>query len=275
MSIYDNTDVDLSIVIPAYNEAGNLGALVDEIVWGLRELAQVPDYEIIIVDDCSSDTTLSEARSCMERYEQVRVYSHEVRAGKSAALRSAFAEVEGPWVVTFDGDGQNDPADLVKYWDYIATGPSNRIYAGVRRRRNDGIVKMLTSRFANRIRRFLLDDGTRDTGCGFKVMPKALVKNLPYFDNMHRFFPALAKLNGFDVEELVINDRPRQHGMSKYGFFDRASVAMLDLIGVFWLKQRKYRAGRSVPVLLERQISRHSEQSLSDKPLGPHGNVGT
>ena len=234
---------ELSIVIPAYNESGNIQKLINEIRDALATITPVPDYEIIVVDDCSSDDTLAEIKESMAEHPQLRVFKHENRGGKSAALRSGFREVKGRWVVTLDGDGQNDPNDIAKYWDQVSSGPYDTIYAGVRRMRNDGMIKMMTSKFANRFRRMMLNDDTRDTGCGFKILPQPLLQNLAYFDNMHRFFPALAKLNGYGVTELSINDRPREHGISKYGFFDRASVAFLDVIGVFWLNQRKYRAG--------------------------------
>lgn len=243
MLLQSSHTLDLSIIIPAYNEAGNLASLIDECVTALTNLKPAPNFEIIVVNDCSSDDTLTEALDTMAIHKQLRVLTHKNQGGKSAALRSGFQSCQGKWIATLDGDGQNDPRDLAQYWQLVSSGRHNVMYAGVRRRRNDGTIKMLTSRTANKIRRALLDDGTRDTGCGFKIMPLELVRALPYFDNMHRFFPALARREGYDVKELSINDRPRLHGQSKYGFFDRAAVALLDVIGVFWLKRRKYRAG--------------------------------
>ena len=245
MNIENKDEIDLSIVIPAYNEEGNIIPLMDEIISSISSLQTPPTYEVIIVNDKSSDNTLNELKLLMSRYTNLLVLTHEERGGKSAALRNAFNASSGNWIATLDGDGQNDPADLARYWDQVSNGPSNTMYAGVRRLRNDGFIKKWTSKFANKIRLAFLNDGTRDTGCGFKIMPKSLLPNLPYFDNMHRFFPALARINGYDVTELSINDRPREHGVSKYGFFDRASVAILDLIGVYWLNKRKYSAGNA------------------------------
>ena len=230
---------DLSILIPVHNEQGNLGQLINEIMHSMVQAAPVPDYEIIVVDDGSTDSTRSEILPLMDKGGGVlRVIGHSQRAGKSAALKTGFDAARGSWIATLDGDGQNDPADLAQLWGEIAAGPANVIYAGVRKRRNDGLVKKLTSRTGNAIRRRALRDTARDSGCGFKVLPVSLAKALPYFDNMHRFLPALAGRHGYGVREIMVNDRARVHGQSKYGFFDRAAVAALDLIGVFWLIRR-------------------------------------
>ena len=127
----------------------------------------------------------------------LRLIAHGRRAGKSAALRTGFNAATGTWIATLDGDGQNDPADLARLWKEIVSGPATVIYAGVRNRRNDGLVKKFTSRFANAVRRRALKDTARDSGCGFKVLPAALATALPYFDNMHRFLPALARRHGY------------------------------------------------------------------------------
>lgn len=230
--------MQLSIVIPVHNEAGNIGPLIDETIAAFGAVAVPPSYEIVIVEDGSSDDSRAEALAAGARHAAVRVLAHAQRAGKSAALRSGFAAARGTWIAMLDGDGQNDPADLADLWPEIAGGSAHALYAGVRRARNDGIVKMATSRIANPIRRAMLRDTARDTGCGFKVMPAELARALPYFDNMHRFFPALARRHGFAVVERLVNDRPRTHGRSKYGFFDRAAVSFLDVVGVYWLIRR-------------------------------------
>ncbi len=229
---------DLSIIIPAYNEEGNLDALVGEIARAFAGLARPPHYEVILIDDGSSDRTLMEARQASSRVPQVRVFRHGRRAGKSAALKTGFDACRGRWVATLDGDGQNNPADLARLWPQIDAGPGTVIYAGVRTSRNDGLVKKITSRVANPLRRALLGDSARDTGCGFKVLPGELARTMPYFDNMHRFIPAMAQRQGFGVENVLVDDRPRNHGVSKYGFFDRAAVAFLDILGVYWLTRR-------------------------------------
>lgn len=228
----------LSIVIPAHDEADNIGPLVAEIVDAFAAIQPQPDYEIVVVDDGSTDETRHNARQAMTDAPQLRLIAHARRAGKSAALTTGFEAARGDWIAMLDGDGQNDPADLARLWPEVAAGTADTIYAGVRRRRNDGAIKWATSKLANRIRQFLLRDGCRDTGCGFKVIPRALALSLPYFDNMHRFLPALARREVLEVREVTIDDRARRHGVSKYGFFDRAAVAFLDLMGMYWLMRR-------------------------------------
>ena len=229
---------DLSILIPAHNEQSNLARLIDEIGVVMPQAISGSAYEIIVVDDGSTDGTRAELLPLMNGVLPLRLIVHGRRAGKSAALKTGFNAAAGTWIATLDGDGQNDPADLARWWKEIANGPATVIYAGVRNRRNDGIVKKFTSRFANAVRRRALKDTARDSGCGFKVLPAALAKALPYFDNMHRFLPALARRHGYGVREVLVNDRPRVHGLSKYGFFDRAVVSFLDLVGVYWLVRR-------------------------------------
>jgi dolichol-phosphate mannosyltransferase len=229
---------DLSILIPVHNEQYNLAQLINEIVRSMAGATPVSRYEIVVVDDGSTDATQTEILPLMGEIPALRIIAHSRRAGKSAALKTGFDACHGNWIATLDGDGQNDPADLARLWGEIASGPADTIYAGVRKRRNDGLVKKLTSRSGNVIRRMALRDTARDSGCGFKVLPSALTRALPYFDNMHRFLPALARRHGYDVREIMVEDRPRAHGRSKYGFFDRAAVALLDLIGVFWLIRR-------------------------------------
>ncbi len=222
--------VDFSLVIPVFNEAGNIEPLLEEITEAFSDLS----CEIIVIDDASDDG----GAVGIERRPGVRLLSHARRTGKSRALVTGFGAARGRWVITLDGDGQNDPKDLAAIARAYGARTPAFIVAGVRRRRNDGAVKWLTSKAANRIRGWFLRDMSRDTGCGVKMMPRALTERLPYFDNMHRFLPALARRAGFDVIEHEIDDRPRQHGVSKFGFFDRAAVALLDLIGVYWLIRR-------------------------------------
>ena len=229
---------DLSILIPAHNEQTNLAQLINEIVAVMPHALSASAYEIIVVDDGSTDATRAEILPLMDGVLPLRLIAHGRRAGKSAALRTGFNAATGTWIATLDGDGQNDPADLARLWKEIVSGPATVMYAGVRNRRNDGLVKKFTSRFANAVRRRALKDTARDSGCGFKVFPAALATALPYFDNMHRFLPALARRHGFTVREIPVNDRPRVHGLSKYGFFDRAVVSFLDLVGVYWLVRR-------------------------------------
>ncbi|MEL6978297.1 MAG: glycosyltransferase [Pseudomonadota bacterium] len=226
----------LSIVIPVYNEAGNLSPLLSEIEAAFHGRS----YEVILVDDGSDQPAAAEVVGAAA---PVRVLSHRRRAGKSRALMTGFRAAHGVWIATLDGDGQNDPADLAAIAKTYGDERPTFIVAGVREQRNDGVIKLLTSKSANLIRKWMLRDDCRDTGCGLKMMPGAFVRTLPYFDNMHRFFPALARRAGLDVVEYDISDRPRRHGTSKYGFFDRAAVALLDLIGVYWLSRRSSEPG--------------------------------
>jgi dolichol-phosphate mannosyltransferase len=252
---------DLSILIPAHNEENNLAQLINEIVAVMAQAKPAPDYEIVVVDDGSTDGTSAEILPLTSSLGVVRLIAHGRRAGKSAALKTGFDRCEGAWIATLDGDGQNDPADLARLWPEIAAQPAMTVFAGVRNRRNDGLVKKFTSLFANAIRRRALRDSSRDSGCGFKVLPAALAKALPYFDNMHRFLPALARRHGYEVREVRVNDRPRVHGKSKYGFFDRAAVALLDLIGVYWLIRRYSERGSIKELSLPRNEESRPAQS--------------
>jgi dolichol-phosphate mannosyltransferase len=230
-------NIDISIVIPARDEAGNIGGVLDEIAGAMARVEGLA-YEIIVIDDGSTDGTRAEVKAAMARIAALRLIVHGRGSGKSAALKTGFDASRGRFVATLDGDGQNDPADLAAMWPLVRDAGPGVMFAGRRRGRNDGVVKMLTSRFANAVRRRLLRDDCKDTGCGFKVMPGEFARGLPYFDNMHRFFPALGRRAGLAVREEWINDRARKHGKSKYGFFDRAAVAFLDTVGVYWLIRR-------------------------------------
>jgi glycosyltransferase involved in cell wall biosynthesis len=231
----------LSVLVPVFNEAGNILPLAEEV---RAALDGVCPYELIFVDDGSSDATPQELRAA-QADPRVRVLRHEKRSGKSAALITGFWAARAPWIQTLDGDRQNDPADVARVWKTIHApepAPSLGIVAGIRKRRNDGAVKWLSSRIANLVRRALLRDDTRDTGCGFKLMRREIALRLPYFDGMHRFLPALVRRQGYDILQIVIEDRPRVAGVSKYGFFGRLGAGTADLLGVFWLMRRGTRA---------------------------------
>ena len=237
--------MNLSVVIPVKNEAGNIAPLVGEIAAALDGLF---DYEIVYVDDGSTDATAAEIRRLQEAMPRLRLLRHRESRGQSAAIRSGVKAARGMWIATLDGDGQNDPADIPVLWRIAQQSPPEPpvMIAGQRVRRQDSWSKRHGSRLANAVRRRLLHDDTPDTGCGLKLFPRALFLDLPYFDHMHRFLPALVLREGGIVRSVPVNHRPRQRGISNYGLFDRLGVGIVDLLGVMWLRRRAAR-----PLLIE------------------------
>jgi dolichol-phosphate mannosyltransferase len=229
--------MDLSVVIPARNEAPNIAPLVAEI---RAALDGVVDYEIIYVDDGSGDGTAEAIRSLMAGVTHLRLLRHAKSCGQSAAIRSGVAAARGGWIATIDADGQNDPADMPRLWQIArASVPEqNLLIAGFRQKRRDTVVKRLSSRIANAVRGRMLGDHTPDTGCGLKLIRRELYLALPFFDHNHRFLPALVLRQGGAVQSIAVNHRPRQRGVSNYGLFDRLWVGIVDLFGVMWLQRR-------------------------------------
>jgi dolichol-phosphate mannosyltransferase len=229
--------MDLSIVIPVRNEAPNIAPLVAEI---RAALAGGLDYEIVYVDDGSGDGTADAVRALARDFPRLRLVRHRTSCGQSAAIRSGVKAGRSPWIATLDGDGQNDPADIPKLWAIVRAAPAEPplLVTGQRQRRQDTLVKRLSSRIANAVRRRLLGDGTPDTGCGLKLFRRDLFLDLPFFDHCHRFLPALVLRQGGRVVSVQVNHRPRQRGRSNYGVFDRLWVGIIDLLGVIWLKRR-------------------------------------
>lgn len=228
----------LSVLIPFFNEAGNVFPVIDEVH---EQLANVP-FEIICVNDCSGDATAQELVAAKAKHPNtVIVLNHIARRGKSAALLTGLKSARGKWVQLLDGDGQNDPADTARIWPQL-TAPDFPtrvgIIAGRRNSRNDSGFKWLQSRVANGVRRFVLRDDATDTGCGWKLIRTDVFRELPFFASMHRFLPALVKRAGWDVREERVNDRERLAGVSKYGFLGRLGAGLFDLIGMFWLTRR-------------------------------------
>jgi dolichol-phosphate mannosyltransferase len=228
--------MDLSVVVPVKNEAENIAALVGEICAVLDGLV---DYEIIFVDDGSSDATAAEI-SRAARTPQVRLLRHTRNYGQSATIRTGIQAASAAWIATLDGDGQNDPADIPAMWRLARQAPAEPplMIAGYRQTRRDHWSKRWASGVANAVRGRLLGDHTPDTGCGLKLFPRSLFLDLPYFDHMHRFLPVLALREGGAVRSVPVNHRPRCKGVSKYGVFDRLGVGIIDLLGVMWLKRR-------------------------------------
>lgn len=229
----------VSVVVPVRNEAGNIAPLVDEIA---AALAGRWSFEIIYVDDGSTDGTQAELLALMPERAYLRQVKHSVSCGQSAAVRTGVASARGATVVTLDGDGQNDPAFLPPLIEALeAGGACIGMVAGQRTRRKATGFKKLQSRIANGVRSAVLKDGTRDTGCGLKAFRRDVFLALPYFDGLHRFLPALIRRDGLDVTYVDVVDRLRGHGQSNYGIWDRLWVGLLDLAGVWWLVRRKKR----------------------------------
>jgi len=231
-------DPDLSVLIPFFNEEGNVLPLLAEVHEVLSGIA----FEVVCVNDCSGDATAAELDEAAALYpETVTVLTHVARRGKSAALYTGLKSVRGTWTQLLDGDSQNDPADTARLWkEIIVPGAPPRlgIIAGKRNSRNDSGFKWLQSRVANGVRRFMLRDDATDTGCGWKLIRTEAFRDVPFFASMHRFFPALIKRAGWEVREELVNDRVRVHGQSKYGFFGRLGAGIFDLLGMFWLVRR-------------------------------------
>jgi dolichol-phosphate mannosyltransferase len=229
--------VAVSIVVPVRNEAGNIAPLIAEIAAALDGRWA---YEIIYVNDGSTDATAERLAEEMKLRPNLRMLRHEKSTGQSAAVRSGVRAARGAIVATLDGDGQNNPAFLR---DLIAAleQDSGRfgLAAGQRVGRKDTGFKRFQSRFANKVRNAILHDGTRDTGCGLKAFRRDVFLMMPYFDGLHRFLPALVRREGYDIAYVDVIDRPRHSGVSNYGFFDRLWIGIMDLAGVWWLIRRK------------------------------------
>jgi glycosyltransferase involved in cell wall biosynthesis len=235
----------VSVVVPVRNEAGNIEPLVTEIE---RALTPEGPFEIIYVNDGSTDGTSAELQRLGATRPWLRQVQHKESCGQSAAVRTGVRAARSPVIITLDGDGQNDPSFMPAFLAELRKAGSNcGLVQGQRVGRKDTGFKRFQSRVANRVRAKVLNDGTRDTGCGFKCFPREAYLALPYFDALHRFMPALVRREGFDIAYVDVIDRPRLTGVSNYGFFDRLWVGIVDLMGVRWLIKRRKR----VPVATE------------------------
>ena len=232
-----NPTLDLSVVVPVHNERDNVAPLVREIEAALAPLSLT--WEMVYVDDRSRDDTLAQLRALKAAHPRLRVLHHRSQSGQSTALRTGIKAARGRWIATLDGDGQNDPADIPKLLAARDAGnPKTRLYAGWRVQRRDSGSKRWASKVANAIRARLLRDETPDTGCGIKLFERAVYLDLPYFDHMHRYLPALVKRAGWQSISVPVNHRERTAGQSKYNNLQRAWVGLKDLRGVAWLIQR-------------------------------------
>jgi dolichol-phosphate mannosyltransferase len=236
----------ISVVVPVRNEAGNVAPLIAEIAAALQSALQGRAFEVVYVNDGSTDGTEQELLGLMAQRPWLRQIRHAKSCGQSAAIRTGVTMAQAPIIATIDGDGQNDPAFIPKMIAVLEEGaPRIGLVAGQRVGRKATGFKKLQSRIANAVRGAVLKDGTRDTGCGLKAFRRDLFLSLPYFDALHRFMPALVRREGFDIGYVDVVDRPRHSGVSNYGFFDRLWVGIIDLAGVWWLIRRKKRVAQS------------------------------
>ena len=230
---------DLSVVVPVKDEVENAVPLLEEITAALRGRV---GFEVIFIDDGSTDGTAERLVAARARNPELRILRHLKNSGQSRGVRSGVLAARSPLVATLDGDGQNDPSDiptlLAEWRRQEGSTPPLGMIAGQRRKREDSVVKRVSSRVGNGVRQWLLSDGTRDTGCGLKLFSRDAFLALPYFDHIHRFLPALMLREGFRIGHVDVNHRPRTRGVSKYGVFDRLLVSLSDLYGVLWLKRR-------------------------------------
>ncbi|QSX40975.1 glycosyltransferase family 2 protein [Shewanella cyperi] len=227
----------ISVVIPAKDEVGNIGPLIEEICLALKGLS---DFEVLVVDDGSSDDTAGEVlRTAKAQDCDARVIRHRHSTGQSTAICTGVLQAKGDYIVTLDADGQNDPADIPAMYALIpGIKQPHFCIAGYRKNRKDTAWKRFQSRFANKVRDALLNDGVPDTGCGLKLFPRATFLRLPYFNHMHRYIPALVRRMGGEIRIAVVNHRDRQAGVSKYTAWNRVWVGIVDMFGVMWLNRR-------------------------------------
>jgi len=229
--------VSLSVVVPVKDEAENVTPLLREIA---AAVTGEVGHEIIFVDDGSSDGTPGILEALKAEVPALRVLVHDRNIGQSRAIRTGVRAARGEIVVTMDGDGQNDPADIPRLLASLREGRARGVglVSGVRVNRKDNAWKKFQSGLANRYRRWRLKDGARDVGCSLKAFPREVFLALPYFDNMHRFLIALVRREGYDVRFVDVNHRPRRHGHSKYNGLGRFFVGIRDVAGVRWLTKR-------------------------------------
>lgn len=231
----------LSVVVPVKNEQENIIPLLEEIHAALEGKHE---FEVIYVNDGSTDATPRILREAMARFPRLRVFEHVASCGQSTAVMTAVRNARGEWIATLDGDGQNDPADIPAMLAaaQAPNQPANlQCIAGWRTQRKDTWIKKISSRIANGVRSRLLRDATPDTGCGLKLIPRTVYLQLPFFNHMHRFLPALIQRNGGATISVPVNHRPRVRGVSNYGLHNRLWVGIVDIFGVAWLQRRMKR----------------------------------
>lgn len=229
--------MQISLVIPAFNESGNIQNLIEECFQAIPESML---GELIVVDDCSTDATCSDIVSLKSKFPKLRCIKHQTNSGQSTALRTGILAAEFDIIAQLDGDGQNDPHDLPKLVELLDTpgGEGVALVGGIRTKRKDTGSKRWASKAANWIRDSILKDDCPDTGCGTKVYWREAFLKLPFFTSIHRYLPALFQTYGYKTAYTPVNDRPRMSGVSKYNNLNRALVGLYDLIGVSWIRKR-------------------------------------
>lgn len=230
----------VSVVLPVFNEADNLPALVEEIATTLRAAGRT--FEILAVDDGSTDTSAAVLADLRARHPQLRVLRHRRNFGQSAAYASGYAHARGEVVATLDADGQNDPRDLPALLEALTPGVA--CVTGIRQHRQDSWVKRLSSRLANAYRNWITGDRVSDAGCTFRVMRREALREVPVFNGQHRFLPSLLRWQGFTVVELPVRHRPRTRGVSKYGIGNRLWRGLRDCLAMRWYAARALPAER-------------------------------
>lgn len=234
MAGFSEIPIEVSIIIPVYNEVENIERLYKEIVTALPQDRFL--YEVIFIDDGSTDGTTACLRGLSRHATGLHVVYHKKKFGQSAGLLSGARAARYANLVSLDGDGQNDPKDIPRLFESLKN--SNTVVLGIREKRKDHLLRRLSSRIGNAVRQVLLNDGCPDTGCSLKLFPREAFLKLPHFNHLHRFLPALFKRAGFNLLHVPVAHRPRRHGVSKYGIRNRLFVGIYDLIGVRWLLKR-------------------------------------
>ena len=251
-----SNSVEISVLVPVMNEAGNIAPLIDEICAVFRGR----QFEIIYIDDASSDGTAAELASLLDKVPQLRVLRHTTRSGQSAAIWSGLWQARGELIGILDGDGQNVPADFPALEAaLLKQGVTPAMAAGIRQRRNDNRTRLWASRVANWVRVTLLSDTHPDSGCGIKILSRNLFLQLPFFNHMHRFMPSLVRRHGGAVIGVPVAHRPRMVGNSKYRIVDRLIVGISDVLGVIWLLRRAPAKG---PVTEVERLRRSAKKKL-------------
>jgi len=225
--------MELSVVIPVFNEEESLVSLHEELASVMQNLGK--EYEVIYVDDGSSDSSVDILKDLKKRFSQIKIISFIQNEGQSSALYAGFRASLGEWIITLDADGQNSPQDIPSFYKFIGTYD---FITGVRRFRKDNLIRKASSSIAKVSRRLVLGDETQDTGCSLRIFRREVIGAIPFFKNFHRFFTSLVKTNDFSVKEIEVNHRRRKFGRSKYSGLRRTCEGIFDLWGVYWLKKR-------------------------------------